>query len=344
MPNEQEPDESNLAKIACVAEETSRNADHEIDQILSSGTPNPDLALYLREIRQHPLISAAMATELAWEYARGKQTAEILQTPGLTYDFRLQQQAIVGDGMMAKKRLILANLRLVVPIARRFRVFGYELPDKIQQGNIGLMEGVERFDPSRRYALTTYAYWWIRRKIQAGREDQSSTIRIPKRRQEEIDRLVKVAGRLTQELGRFPTSLELAIEMGIAQSKVTLLDIWRNMNQSMDTPLDEADPDSPLQSDMIIDDNSPDPAKLVQRALMQQGSQKVVPQLLATLTPHQRRFVRIHFGFEDGRQRESIAQTAQELGVSREAGRLSVNGALKRLRDPKNRHLLNQIG
>ncbi len=257
--------------------------------------------MYLKEIGKVPLLSPAEELEYAKRMADGDE--------------------------VAKKKLTEANLRLVVSIAKRYVGRGMLFLDLIQEGNLGLIKAVEKFDYTKGYKFSTYATWWIRQAITRAIADQARTIRIPVHMVETINKLIRVSRQLLQELGREPTPEEIAKEMGMSLEKVREIMKIAQEPVSLETPIGEEE-DSHL-GDFIPDDDAPAPSEAASFLLLKEQLMDV----LNTLTPREEKVLRLRFGLEDGR-----ARTLEEVGgvfdVTRERIRQIEAKALRKLRHP----------
>jgi len=225
----------------------------------------------------------------------------------------------------AKNEFVKANLRLVVSIARRFNHGRLPLADLIQEGNIGLMKAVDKFEYKRGYKFSTYATWWIRQACQRAVADRSRTIRIPTHNADTINKLVRVADRLRSELGRRPSNEEIGMEMGLEAEKVAwLLEIAREP-VSLETPIGDGDTEL---GELIEDTSVESPMAAAARSLMKDEVQAV----LETLTARERRVLQLRFGLLDGEQR-TLEEVARRLGLGRETVRQLERTAMARLRE-----------
>ena len=267
--------------------------------------------MYLKEIGKVPLLSADEEIELA------KRMEE-------------------GD-VEAKKRLSEANLRLVVSIAKRYVGRGMLFLDLIQEGNLGLIKAVEKFDYRKGYKFSTYATWWIRQAITRAIADQARTIRIPVHMVETINKLIRVSRQLLQEYGREPLPEEIAEEMGISEDKVREIIKIAQEPVSLETPIGEEE-DSHL-GDFIPDDDAPAPADAAAFTLLKEQLMSV----LSTLTPREEMVLKLRFGLEDGRAR-TLEEVGREFKVTRERIRQIEAKALRKLRHPsRSRKLKDSI-
>ncbi len=257
--------------------------------------------MYLKEIGKFPLLSAEEEIELAKRMENGDQEA--------------------------KKRLAEANLRLVVSIAKRYVGRGMLFLDLIQEGNLGLIKAVEKFDYRKGYKFSTYATWWIRQAITRAIADQARTIRIPVHMVETINKLIRVSRQLLQELGREPTPEEISEEMGMPVDRVREILKISQEPVSLETPIGEEE-DSHL-GDFIQDDNVPVPAEAASFTLLREQ----LVEVLGTLTEREQKVLRLRFGLDDGRAR-TLEEVGKEFNVTRERIRQIEAKALRKLRHP----------
>ena len=253
---------------------------------------------------------------------------EIGQTPLLTpeEEIRLAMRVREGD-QEAREQMVAANLRLVVSIARRYAGHGLQLSDLIQEGSLGLMKAVEKYDCTRGNRFSTYATWWIRQAITRAIADQARTIRIPVHMVETINKVIRVSRQLLRELGHDPSAEEIAAEMAIPVEKVR--DILKIAQEpvSLETPIGEEE-DSHL-GDFIPDEDASEPSEAASFALLKEQLMAV----LATLTPREEKVLRLRFGIEDGRTR-TLEEVGKEFNVTRERIRQIEAKALRKLRHP----------
>ena len=253
---------------------------------------------------------------------------EIGKVPLLTAEEEIEIAKRLEDGdESAKQKLAEANLRLVVSIAKRYVGRGMLFLDLIQEGNLGLIKAVEKFDYRKGFKFSTYATWWIRQAITRAIADQARTIRIPVHMVETINKLIRVSRQLLQEYGREPTPEEIAKEMGISEAKVREIIKIAQEPVSLETPIGEEE-DSHL-GDFIPDDDAPAPAEAASFTLMKEQLMDV----LDTLTPREEMVLRLRFGLDDGHQR-TLEEVGKEFNVTRERIRQIEAKALRKLRHP----------
>jgi RNA polymerase primary sigma factor len=285
---------------------------------LESSLDDP-VRMYLREIGRVPLLSAEEEVTLARKMERG---ALEKQKP-----LNQRNRRLVFEGDDAQHRLAEANLRLVVSVAKKYIGRGMSLLDLIQEGNIGLLRAVEKFDYTKGYKFSTYATWWIRQAITRAIADQARTIRIPVHMVETINRLIRTSRRLLQDLGREPTSEEIAEEMQITPEKVREIIKVSQEPVSLETPVGEED-DSHL-GDFIEDHSAPAPAEAANHQLLKEQ----VEDVMTALSDRERKVLQLRFGLDDGRSR-TLEEVGREFKVTRERIRQIEAKALRKLRQP----------
>ena len=283
-----------------VVDESER--DRELfEQALSDVGLDDPVKMYLKDIGQVPLLTTDEELELAQKMSEGQEAA--------------------------KKRLSEANLRLVVSIAKRYVGRGMLFLDLIQEGNLGLMKAVEKFDYQKGFKFSTYATWWIRQSITRAIADQARTIRIPVHMVEAINRLVREQRILLQELGREPTLEELAERMGVSIERVSEIQKIAQDPVSLETPIGEEE-DSHL-GDFIEDDKTPTASDSVASTMLKEQ----IARVLDTLTPREEKVLRLRYGIDDGRPR-TLEEVGKEFNVTRERIRQIEAKALRKLRHP----------
>ena len=312
-----------------------------IDLSVPDGVSVEDpVRMYLKEIGKVPLLSAEEEIELAQKMETGNVAAEkiqILKSRIEETDDEAEKEEIraeikelqkdEGVGAEAKKRLAEANLRLVVSIAKRYVGRGMLFLDLIQEGNLGLIKAVEKFDYRKGYKFSTYATWWIRQAITRAIADQARTIRIPVHMVETINKLIRVSRQLLQELGREPAPEEIAEVMNMPVDRVREILKISQEPVSLETPIGEEE-DSHL-GDFIKDDNVPVPADAAAFTLLKEQLEEV----LGTLTEREQKVLTLRFGLEDGRAR-TLEEVGKEFNVTRERIRQIEAKALRKLRHP----------
>ena len=313
----------------------------KIDLSVPEGVSVEDpVRMYLKEIGKVPLLSADEEIELAQKMEAGSVAVEkipllkerLAETGDEQEKEEIQAeikalQLDVDRGSDAKKRLAEANLRLVVSIAKRYVGRGMLFLDLIQEGNLGLIKAVEKFDYRKGYKFSTYATWWIRQAITRAIADQARTIRIPVHMVETINKLIRVSRQLLQELGREPTPEEIAEEIKMPVERVREILKISQEPVSLETPIGEEE-DSHL-GDFIKDDNVPVPADAATFTLLKEQLEEV----LGTLTEREQKVLTLRFGLEDGRAR-TLEEVGKEFNVTRERIRQIEAKALRKLRHP----------
>ena len=278
------------------------NGEIDVDATVPKSLPTDDaVRMYLKEIGKVPLLTGAEERELAIRMEQGDEEA--------------------------KKKLCESNLRLVVSIAKRYLNRGLSFLDLIQEGNLGLIKAVDKFDYTKGYKFSTYATWWIRQAITRSIADQARTIRIPVHMVETINKLIRISRQLLQELGREPTSEEIAKEMGITVEKVREIKKISQDPVSLETPIGEEE-DSHL-GDFIPDDDVPAPVEAAAYSMLKEQLMEV----LDTLSDREKKVLMLRFGLEDGRPR-TLEEVGKEFNVTRERIRQIEAKALRKLRHP----------
>jgi len=285
--------------------------------------------MYLKEIGKVDLLSPEEEIKLAGLMQKGSEAAARLadETVTLSGEERALLQKAIKAGDRAKKRLAEANLRLVVSIAKRYVGRGMLFLDLIQEGNLGLIKAVEKFDSSKGFKFSTYATWWIRQAITRAIADQARTIRIPVHMVETINKVIRISRQLLQELGHDPSPEEIAREMNMPVDRVR--DILKIAQEpvSLETPIGEEE-DSHL-GDFIPDDDAPEPAEAASFTLLKEQ----LVEVLKTLTPREEKVLRLRFGIEDGHTR-TLEEVGRAFNVTRERIRQIEAKALRKLRHP----------
>ncbi len=334
---------------------------------LPSEVGSDPVRMYLREIGRVSLLTAEDEARLSETVQKGEAAHRALQRAKISAKVKLKYKTQLGQAEVARQKLAEANLRLVVSVAKRYIGRGMSLLDLIQEGNIGLLRAVERFDYSKGFKFSTYATWWIRQAITRAIADQARTIRIPVHMVETINRLIRISRRLTQELGREPTSDEIALEMDYlaaedrraileAQARGEPLDpgLERRLKRaahkvrrimkisqepmSLETPIGQEENSS--LGDFIEDESVLGPADQASRQLLKEQMQDV----LDGLNERERKVLELRFGLRDGQTR-TLEEVGQEFGVTRERIRQIEAKALRKLRHPlRSRKLKDYLG
>ncbi|MEU7083588.1 RNA polymerase sigma factor [Streptomyces achromogenes] len=310
-----EPDEQPEAEVPVVAR-------------AESGGPSADLfRQYLREIGRIPLLTAAEEVELARRVEAGLFAEEKLSTtPDLDSELALDLDRLVVMGRMAKRRLIEANLRLVVSVAKRYVGRGLTMLDLVQEGNLGLIRAVEKFDYARGYKFSTYATWWIRQAMSRALADQARTIRVPVHVVELINRVVRVQRRMLQERGYEPTAEEVGAHLDLTPERVREVLRLAQEPVSLHAPVGEED--EVALGDLIEDGDAASPVESAAFLLLREHLDAV----LSTLGERERKVVQLRYGLADGRPR-TLEEIGRLFGVTRERIRQIESKTLGKLRD-----------
>jgi RNA polymerase primary sigma factor len=332
-----------------VFEEDSQVPDHLRDDAdgdesqpfdLSAISSDDTVGLYLKEMARVPLLTTEQEVDLAKRIERGNEAeTELAKANGrLSPKHRAELNGFIQDARAARDHLIKANTRLVVSIAKKYMGRGVPFLDLIQEGNLGLMKAVEKFDYHRGFRFSTYATWWIRQTITRAIADQGRTIRVPVHMSDRIRRLYKIARQLEQDIGRKPTPEEIAETMDLDSRKVQWMMrvSWRPL--SLETPVGE-DEDTELGS-FVEDDTTPTPTQTAYQNLLRDKIEEV----LTTLSPREARILRLRFGLHNGRP-YTLEEVGQKFGLTRERIRQIEGKALRRLRHPRRaRQLRDYLG
>ena len=302
--------------------------------VAASATADP-VKDYLKQIGRVPLLNAEQEVELAKRIEAGLFAEEKLAAAGgvLRADQSIDLVQVIEDGRRAKDHLVEANLRLVVSLARRYAGHGMLFLDLIQEGNLGLIRGVEKFDYTKGYKFSTYATWWIRQAITRAMADQARTIRLPAHVVEVINKLARLRRRMLQDLGREPTPDELAVELDMSPEKVIEVQKYGREPISLHTPLGE-DGDSEF-GDLIEDSEAIQPGEAVSFTLLQEQLHSV----LDTLSEREAGVVSMRFGLTDG-QPKTLDEIGKVYGVTRERIRQIESKTMSKLRHPSRSNLL----
>ena len=321
-------EEPPLEEIAEIEEEELVDPNELVD----SFSIDDPVRMYLKEIGKVALLSADEEVTLATAMTDGiaaqeKLTAAEGSGEALDSAERAALEAAVKEGERSKQKLAEANLRLVVSIAKRYVGRGMLFLDLIQEGNLGLIKAVEKFDHTKGYKFSTYATWWIRQAITRAIADQARTIRIPVHMVETINKVIRVSRQLLQELGHDPSPEEISLEMGMPVDKVREILKIAQEPVSLETPIGEEE-DSHL-GDFIPDEAASEPSEAASFTLLQEQ----LVDVLSTLTPREEKVLKLRFGIEDGRPR-TLEEVGKEFNVTRERIRQIEAKALRKLRHP----------
>jgi len=312
----------------------SDDSDEPVAQVTQAGATADPVKDYLKQIGKVPLLNAEQEVELAKRIEAGLFAEEKLANDtDLDTETRIKLEWIAEDGRRAKNHLLEANLRLVVSLAKRYTGRGMLFLDLIQEGNLGLIRAVEKFDYTKGYKFSTYATWWIRQAITRAMADQARTIRIPVHMVEVINKLARVQRQMLQDLGREPTPEELAAELDMTPDKVVEVQKYGREPISLSTPLGE-DGDSEF-GDLIEDSEAIVPADAVSFTLLQEQLESV----LDTLSEREAGVVRMRFGLSDG-QPKTLDEIGKVYGVTRERIRQIESKTMSKLRHPSRSQVL----
>ena len=363
----EEPPDSELDQVE---EELGSEADQPLEDMLDLDSPevtSDPVRMYLREIGRVNLLTAEDEVVLARKIQQGVRAIKALEKDGLDPARVRKLKRVVAEGEQARRRLAEANLRLVVSVAKRYMGRGMNFLDLIQEGNIGLLRAVEKFDHRRGYKFSTYASWWIRQAISRAIADQARTIRIPVHMVETINRLVRTQRKLLQELGREPMSKEIALEMELlSDDDLQAIEVAQVTGQSLDPAVDRRwrraatkvrriiriaqEPmslETPIGSeensylgDFIEDETVVGPVDAASKQLLKEQMQDI----LDSLSERERKVLEMRFGLLDG-QGHTLEEVGQEFGVTRERIRQIEAKALRKLRHPiRSRKLRDYLG
>jgi RNA polymerase primary sigma factor len=304
-------------------------------RVAAAGATADPVKDYLKQIGRVPLLNAGQEVELAKWIEAGLFADQKLaeDSRDLSTEARIDLEQVADHGRRAKSHLVEANLRLVVSLARRYAGRGMLFLDLIQEGNLGLIRGVEKFDYTRGYKFSTYATWWIRQAITRAMADQARTIRLPAHVAEAISKLARVQRQMLQDLGREPTPQELAAELGMTADRVVEVQKYGREPISLHTPLGE-DGDSEF-GDLIEDSEAIEPGEAVSFTLLQEQLHSV----LGTLSDREAGVVSLRFGLTDG-QPKTLEEIGKVYGVTRERIRQIESKTMSKLRHPSRSNLL----
>ncbi len=297
---------------------------NSVDSVMTEDT----IGLYFKEMARVPLLNHEEELEIARRIEKGQQAAASLQQQIHSPENRMELETAVAAGQAARDHLIKANTRLVVSIAKRYTGHGIALLDLIQEGNLGLMKAVGKFDYKKGFRFSTYATWWIRQTISRSIADQSRTIRLPVHMADRIRQVYKLNHELEQDLGRVPTTEELAEKLQINVKKLQWMMKVSWLPLSLESPIGD-DEDSELGM-FIEDEFSPTPLQSAYQSMLKE---KLV-EVLSTLSPREARIINMRFGLDDGNA-YTLEEVGQKFGLTRERIRQIEGKALRRLRHPR---------
>jgi len=334
--DDDEPDDLSLSGLE-VEEEELLN----IESIASSIKTDDPVRMYLKEIGQIPLLNQEQEQDYAIKVSNGryaKEQLDMVETGelDLSDNDKAELQDLVDRTQWAKNKLVEANYRLVVSIAKRYVGRGLLFLDLIQEGNMGLMRAVDKFDYEKGFKFSTYATWWIRQAITRAVADQARTIRIPVHMVETINKMIRIQRQLIQDLGRDPSVEEIAEKMGISPEKVQNIQRIAKEPISLEAHVGEEE-DSSL-GDFISDPNALTPHEVMIQDMIKQ----VLDDVLETLTDREEKVLRLRYGLFDGKN-HTLEEVGREFGVTRERIRQIEAKALRKLRSPSRQNKLKEI-
>jgi RNA polymerase primary sigma factor len=295
------------------------------------------VGLYLKEMSRVPLLKVEEELDLAMRIESGREARnKLVLLSGRKHTLeRARLESLVQDGMLARDHLIKANTRLVVSIAKRYMGHGVPFLDLIQEGNLGLMKGVEKYDLHRGFRFSTYATWWIRQTVTRALADQARTIRVPVHMIDRIRQMYKATHELEQKHGRVPTPEELATELGLNLQKVQWIMKVSWLPLSLESPVGD-DEDSELGM-FIEDEISPTPIQSAYQSMLREK----IDEVLGTLSPREARVLRLRFGLDNGTP-YTLEEVGEKFGLTRERIRQIEGKALRRLRHPRRARQLKE--
>jgi RNA polymerase primary sigma factor len=309
--------------------------DPEIGDITAISSDDP-VGLYFRQMAQEPLLNAQEEIDLAKRIERGKRAQDRVQYPDAkdrSDRWHRHMERLIFDGQLAREHLGRANTRLVVSIAKRYMGQGLPFPDLIQEGNVGLMRAVDKYDYRRGNRFSTYATWWIRQAITRALAQKTRTIRIPLHMTERIRQMYRIAQNLEQKRGRRPTVDEIAVEMDLPEETIRSMMDASQHAIALERPVGD-DGDSEF-GDFIEDQDTPSPVESATQHLLEE----TIEEVLSELTPRQSHILRLRFGLGGG-EPHTLEEIANKFGLSRERIRQLEKEALRRLRHPRLAHNL----
>ena len=309
----------------------------EPEPVVSDYSSDDTVGMYLKEMARVPLLKAEEEFEIAVRIEDGRKArTDLLCHPVRKRSLERQRlEAMVQDGIIAREHIIKANTRLVVSIAKRYMGRGVHFLDLIQEGNLGLMKAVEKYDVHKGFRFSTYATWWIRQTITRAIADQARTIRVPVHMSDRIRQTYKATHYLEQRLGRVPTPEELALELGLDLQKVKWILQVSWLPLSLESPVGD---DEESELGMFIEDElTPTPMQSVYQSMLKEK----IDEVLGTLTPREARILRLRFGLDTGVS-YTLEEVGEKFGLTRERIRQIEGKALRRLRHPRRARQLKE--
>jgi RNA polymerase primary sigma factor len=314
--------------------EDSPAPEQDISLALQHVSTDDTVGLYLKEMSRVPLLKVDEEMKLAQQFDRGRKAeTELMRLNGSASGAKKNLEDQILEGAQAREHLIKANTRLVVSIAKRYIGRGVPFLDLIQEGNLGLMKSVEKYDHRRGFRFSTYATWWIRQTITRAIADQGRTIRVPVHMTDRIRQMYRVTHELEQVLGRPPTTEELAGEMELEPGRVEWMQQVSWTPLSLESPVGDEE-DSELGM-FVEDESTPPPSQIVYETMLKEK----VNEVLSTLSPREARIIRLRFGLDSDRA-YTLEEVGQKFGLTRERIRQIEGKALRRLRHPRRARLL----
>ena len=326
--------ETELSEIDALPMTSDLDTFSNLETISSDDT----IGLYLKEMSRVPLLKVQEEMDIARRIETGRSSKLELNRSngGCPADRKIELQNLVEDGISAREHLIKANTRLVVSVAKRYMGRGVPFLDLIQEGNLGLMKAVEKYDYHRGFRFSTYATWWIRQTITRSIADQGRTIRVPVHMVDRIRQLYKVSHELEQVLGRVPNSQELAEKLEVPLEKVEWMLQVSWLPLSLESPINEDEEDSEL-GQFVEDQVTPTPMESTYSKLLREKIEEV----LDSLPPREARILRLRFGLENGHN-YTLEEVGEKFGLTRERIRQIESKALRRLRHPRRSRQLRE--
>ncbi len=313
-------------------------SDMDVLSNLETISSDDTIGLYLKEMSRVPLLKVQEELDIAHRIETGRSSKKELECFNSNFapERKTELQNLIEDGISAREHLIKANTRLVVSVAKRYMGRGVPFLDLIQEGNLGLMKAVEKYDYHRGFRFSTYATWWIRQTITRSIADQGRTIRVPVHMVDRIRQLYKISHEMEQVLGRVPTTQELADRLEVPAEKVDWMLQVSWLPLSLESPINEDEEDSEL-GQFVEDQLTPTPMESTYSKLLREKIEEV----LDTLPPREARILRLRFGLENGHN-YTLEEVGEKFGLTRERIRQIESKALRRLRHPRRSRQLRE--